>query len=191
MQSFSSAPNKESSLRSPGRKRSGRNKMPAAVTPLRHVLSKSIQRAIREHGVASPTSPLDLRLSPVIRRSNSDPLSGRPNARADLLQLQLKSVQKGRLNFLATVYESARNFQEIRNGNGASIFKAIDSIESVNATPEKAKVEIVTCNSTGNSDDAADVHDIWHTPNECPSNKYSSGDYEVKLVLLQNYRIGF
>lgn len=45
--------------------------MPIAATPLRQVMSKSIQRAIREHVVPDryTKSPLDLRMSPVVRRA--------------------------------------------------------------------------------------------------------------------------
>lgn len=66
--------------------RSARAKLPLAATPLRQVMSKSIQRAIREHaavvnvtgagaiGRYSPISPLDLRMSPVIRRYQRETL---------------------------------------------------------------------------------------------------------------------
>lgn len=70
----------------------GRRKMPVSATPLRQVMSKSIQRAIAEHGVlnlqnkglqpkkifdsasssCSISSPLDLRTSPALRRSQSE-----------------------------------------------------------------------------------------------------------------------
>lgn len=172
--------------------------MPIAATPLRHVLSKSIQRAIREHGVASPTSPLDLRLSPVIRRTNSDPVSSRTSTRIDLLQLQPKSVQRGRLNFLATVYESAKNFQEIRSGNVAVVFETIDSIENASETEDKPQEKIATCDETSESfacpkgastsveefidsnDEDGAFHETWHTPKEYPSINYSAEDYQVK-----------
>lgn len=49
-----------------------RTKLSIAATPLRQVMSKSIQRALREHAVPErySKSPLDLRMSPVVRRAN-------------------------------------------------------------------------------------------------------------------------
>ncbi|XP_017870391.1 PREDICTED: mitosis initiation protein fs(1)Ya [Drosophila arizonae] len=83
----------------------GRGKM-SAVTPLRQVMSKSIQKAFVEHGAVgmlpgqseqrrmrldlnevnrSPNAalPLDLRLSPVVRRTQSDDSSGNRNSNSN------------------------------------------------------------------------------------------------------------
>lgn len=59
-------------------------RMPVAATPYRQIMSKSIQRAFNSQGISrvrsavSATPPLDLRTSPVIRRTISMEGNGKP-----------------------------------------------------------------------------------------------------------------
>ena len=118
---------KFSSKRPTGKKRK------SAVTPLRQVMSMSIQRAIREHGqmsgiVSSPKSPLDLRLSPVIRRSQSDPSPQKFSQTPSLAppspgrymasvrgkierSMSAKDANKQKGYLLETVYETAKTYE--------------------------------------------------------------------------------
>lgn len=62
-------------------------RMPVGITPYRQIMSKSIQRAFSNHGIsrvrcADVTPPLDLRTSPVIRRTLSMEGNARPRTAA-------------------------------------------------------------------------------------------------------------
>lgn len=184
---------------SPTRKLSARNKGAIAATPLRQVLSKSLHRALREQMAASPTSPLDLRLSPVIRRTNSDPTqqTHRYHYKATLQQSNLL-VQVGSLStldqrpkFLETVYEAAVNFKQLRC---SSVIPALDIPR--NPPQPKQLINSMTISADTNQDVADDeencldngaaTSDVWHTPSEFPSLfKPVSTDYEVRLLPLK------
>lgn len=113
----------------------GRSKLAAHATPLRQVMSKSIQRAIANHitiqqgkntdhhqklsfgssdktiqNNASTSSPLDLRTSPAIRRFNSDG-SNKSNIKENI---NCKNANVTTVNCKKTVY--ARYFKNEMNG---------------------------------------------------------------------------
>lgn len=202
---------KGSTVQSPNRKRNSRNKMPSTATPLRHVLSKSILRAIRERAGDTPGSPLDLRLSPVIRRSYSDPVRNRTgNSKIEQLQehahcdLPVKSssiVIEARPTFLATVYESAKNFQQLRSGDYETVAEGYEMAESAPHDEVDIKNMSRVGEQTALKDDAetdkpqqnADgIHgkdDIWYTPNEFPPITYNAEEHEVRRQAKSCYNI--
>lgn len=169
--------------------------MSAVNTPLRHVLSKSVHRAIREHAQDSPTSPLDLRLSPVIRRSYSDPAHDR-KATTKLMADQSfagPSVKQAaavplaiepKPTFMATIYESAKKFQQLRENQLEGSSGAVDESIATNVDgvdgecPETGEKHNQPAENEGTTTD-----EVWYTPNEFPAViNYNSSD-EVSFFL--------
>lgn len=130
---------------------SGRKKLPIEATPLRQIMSKSIQRALREHAGASPDpqrSPMDLRSSPAIRRCNSDPPQTNGSSyKRNMANLNaIKSNQIGGLWHLPARGLSLDTVNETLNDTNK-----VDCETDGGSTPEAQKDEDV---------------DIWFTPNE-------------------------
>lgn len=176
-------------------RRSLRTKLSSTATPLRQVMSKSIQRAILEHASNSPKSPLDLRMSPVIRRTDFDKISSPKrhsmkyqrdeNTTPERSAVKRRSIEMKTSSMLETVYESARStIDDVREGNNVNIEAVI--IETTEAKQSKntinnsieQKVSFETTPIfignvgsaiTNDNDDDACVNsetDIWYTPSE-------------------------
>lgn len=187
----------------PARKLNSRNKVAVSATPLRQVLSKSLHRALREQIAGSPTSPLDLRMSPVIRRTNSDPVqqAHRHHFKATLQQPS-QLVQVGSLSnldqrpkFLETVYEAATNYKELRSGSAKPALdiphkppqhKPPQPKQLINSIAATAAInQDIAENEEDHLDDGAAAAEVWHTPSEFPSYfKPGSTDYEEKTPVL-------
>lgn len=171
--------------------------MSIAATPLRQVLSKSIHRALREQVAGSPTSPLDLRLSPAIRR-NSDPiLQGHKFHSKTATQLANKLGHQGTLpnldqqtNFLEIVYETAKNYGEVRSGSSKSQLdvpgKAPKGNPSIESSVKQTATDQGHADITDDDQDQADLGaaaEDWHTPSEFPDHfQPSSSEYGVRLL---------
>lgn len=179
-------------------KRSARAKLPIAATPLRQVMSKSIQRAIREHVAYerfSPKSPLDLRLSPVIRRQSiesSNTINPQlkqlfkenvENQNADLSEDMASTPFEIKGCTLETVYETAKNseqFDECDNQNeiNKEIELSVKQLTHSNLMIDETPISRIT-NST---------NDIWYTPNEnLPTQSSSDNSSEVNTHLFNNF----
>lgn len=174
-----------------------RNKMPIAATPLRQVMSKSIQRAIAVHGIpgsekggiqpkkmfdsmndSSISSALDLRTSPVIRRNSSSQSSS-----------SIETIRTGRitknLRKQSLTYSSSSDISSpelINERSGRSIYKTCSSIElsstNLNITPKIVGTALKKAISFQTPDliEFSPVrktpiemkNDVWYTPSEFP-----------------------
>lgn len=149
----------------------GRGKM-SAVTPLRQVMSKSIQKAFVEHGGVgmlpgqgeqlrmradsselnkSPNaaSPLDLRLSPVVRRTQSEDSSsnsidnthGQRSKNAEPYQILLSAQKLTRESIIITCTQHA--------GNSVSLVASADGTSTTSTVYNSCEsVEIITSSSS-------------------------------------------
>lgn len=181
--------------------------MPIAATPLRQVMSKSIQRAIREHvGTERYTkSPLDLRMSPVVRRSSIENHSPSKRISDKLTKVMMdenrtpemaKSNRKRRSielrsgSVLETVYETAKATDiadDCENQN--------DTNNRIEAYPKEKTVATNKSNAIGESvnflstetpvggaintndnDDGHEYVDVWYTPCEIPMKKIENSE---------------
>ncbi|XP_034671173.1 mitosis initiation protein fs(1)Ya [Drosophila subobscura] len=153
-----------------------RSKM-TAVTPLRHVMSKSIQKAFVEHGAmlvppptglmqrrvrldlsdnnnytadgaaaAAGSSALDLRLSPVVRRTQSEGSSSASEAASSLLhphdvyQRQfMLSAQKLTTESIIITRTMPSSMGE---SNGSTVYNSCESVEIIRSTSESAEVHL-------------------------------------------------
>lgn len=153
-------------------KRSVRAKMPIAATPLRQVMSKSIQRAIREHDRYTK-SPLDLRMSPVVRRScmeNRSPSKRYTNKftkttdeiftpETIVTNRKRRSIELRSGSILETVYETAKATDiadECENSNDADNLRESCAKDKALATSRS--------NEAVNANDAAANFPITETP---------------------------
>lgn len=164
-----------------------RSKHPLAVTPLRQVMSKSIQRAIREQigtdTQLSPKSPLDLRSSPVIRRSsaNKENTKQTPVQTSDhvtetnVQHKRLSSASMTSVSILETVYEQV-NADVVHNKSQTSAKqtslkeRAIDC-EEISVQKQQIDVTIETpaivkkfSEEKNNNNDFS--KEVWYTPAE-------------------------
>lgn len=128
------------------------------VTPLRQVMSKSIQKAIAEHGkIYSPSkakpvlsrsgslsncSPVDLRMSPVIRRTQSETIESTHLDSISEISTQDSLETQKSLN-LKTQSESIRVVRMRRTSissqcsiSNPSIYKTCESVEIITETSE-------------------------------------------------------
>ncbi|XP_055923999.1 mitosis initiation protein fs(1)Ya [Eupeodes corollae] len=156
-------------------KQRGRGKISAVVTPLRHVMSKSIQKAIAEHGIAGENRgfgfnrkkifesidssgeilekseeniPLDLRLSPAVRRTQSEIIDRQShieflhsiNKVPPAMQILLSSTKKTERteSIVITSSSSVDSLKEDskRNNNqsGNSVYQTCRSVEIITST---------------------------------------------------------
>lgn len=158
--------------KSPSAKRSVRAKMPIAATPLRQVMSKSIQRAIRDTQNRYSKSPLDLRMSPVVRRSCMENLS--PSKRYTnkfpkaidesftpekiVTNRKRRSIELRSGSILETVYETAKASDitdECENSNDANNLRELSAKDKTLATSRS--------NESANANDASNFP-ITETP---------------------------
>lgn len=180
----------------------------APVTPLRHVMSKSIQKALAEHGkkLNSPTkarplfmnryesigSPMDLRMSPVIRRSKSEsldsisevPLYDSGTRRRSNLKKQSESIRVVRMRRTSissqcsslnpSVYETCESVEIIRQTSEAS-----SETHSMAITPKVPRVSsgkminfFTASDSTLNNTTSND--DVFYTPKSSVKSKPAS-----------------
>lgn len=170
-----------------------RNKMPVAATPLRQVMSKSILRAIAVHGIpgsektgiqpkkmfdslneSSISSAMDLRTSPVIRRSSQHSGSS------------IESIKSGRITKMtrkqSLTYSSSNSDisspELINEQSERSIYKTCSSIElsntNLNLTPKivgtslKKAISFQTPDLIEFSPVRKTPSDVWYTPSEFP-----------------------
>lgn len=183
-----------------------RNKMPVAATPLRQVMSKSIQRAIAVHGIpgiekggiqpkkmfdslndSSISSALDLRTSPVIRRTSQHSNSS------------IESIKTGRITKITRkqtlTYSSSSDIsspelinEQSTNKSGRSIYKTCSSIElssntNLNVTPKIVGTSLKKAISFQTPDliEFSPVrktpieikNDVWYTPSAFPTHEKS------------------
>lgn len=171
--------------------------MPIAATPLRQVMSKSIQRALREHGGAEryTKSPLDLRMSPVVRRSSIETHS--PSKRiSDKLSKMMsdedrtpemaainrkrRSIELRSGSVLETVYETVKttdtaddNQNEPNNRIESSPKERTLATSKPNAIGEPVNFPITETpvggaigHAINTNDEGHDTLDVWYTPCE-------------------------
>lgn len=178
-------------------KRPVRTKLAMIVTPLRQVMSKSIQRALREHVTVADnhtTSPLDLRMSPVVRRSdieNSSPfkrsaikaIKSTEEITPELIATQRKrrSVERRRSgSMLETVYELAKATSiadECENQNETNALIEAGTKENVDPSHKSnesdgssdlpmAETSINISVMAVNLNGTPDKLDVWFTPSQ-------------------------
>ncbi|XP_037937659.1 mitosis initiation protein fs(1)Ya [Teleopsis dalmanni] len=145
-------------------RKTNRTKLPA-VTPLRQVMSKSIQKAMFERGLCIPNTaeaPLDLRLSPAMRRTQSDvsDLSRRSSLlhKAQLhrehlsqkLTEQIVITKTKHLTSVESVTDRNSEIQSIKsNSNSNSTSSVQSSVDNASTTSNSVyqtchSVEIIT-----------------------------------------------
>lgn len=163
--------------------------MPIAATPLRQVMSKSIQRAIREHVTNSPKSPLDLRISPVVRRNGGkinrkdfknidENRTPKSNSKTKRNSIEMRST-----SVLETVYETAQNSEVINNcdiENNKN--KRIDNIEKVTNSNSIHEIKVTPLTNIPLEENENTNNDVWYTPNENMPNE--AKDVRIFLNLL-------
>ncbi|XP_022230485.2 mitosis initiation protein fs(1)Ya [Drosophila obscura] len=148
-----------------------RSKM-TAVTPLRQVMSKSIQKAFVEHGAmlvppptglmqrrvrldlsdnnnhsadgaAAGSSALDLRLSPVVRRTQSESSSSEVSSLLhphDLYQRQfMLSAQKLTTESIIITRTMPSSMGE---SHGSTVYNSCESVEIIRSTSESAELHV-------------------------------------------------
>uniref|UniRef100_T1H268 Uncharacterized protein n=1 Tax=Megaselia scalaris TaxID=36166 RepID=T1H268_MEGSC len=127
------------------------------VTPLRHVMSKSIQKAIAEHGnIYSPSkprhfnrsgslgssSPVDLRMSPVIRRTQSEIIESSQLDSISEYSSQDSLATHKSLN-IKKQSESIRVVRMRRTSisqcSNPSVYKTCESVEIITETSETSE----------------------------------------------------
>lgn len=133
---------------------SGRKKLPIEATPLRQIMSKSIQRAIREHAVDSSSpdpqrSPMDLRSSPVIRRCNSDP----PQTSGSSYKRNLNSVPAIKSNQIGGLWR----MQTARSLSLDTVHETLKDTNKVDGETDGGKTPEFQMDEDT---------DVWFTPNE-------------------------
>ncbi|XP_017151287.1 mitosis initiation protein fs(1)Ya [Drosophila miranda] len=148
-----------------------RNKI-SAVTPLRQVMSKSIQKAFVEHGAmlvppptgliqrrvrldlsdnnsysadggAAGSSALDLRLSPVVRRTQSESSSSETNSLSHPHEVYrrpyLLSAQKLTTESIIITRTMPSSIGE---SSGSTVYNSCESVEIIRSTSESAEVHV-------------------------------------------------
>ncbi|KAM8718481.1 hypothetical protein ACLKA7_001652 [Drosophila subpalustris] len=163
----------------------GRGKM-SAVTPLRQVMSKSIQKAFVEHGVgmlttqhagqrrvrldlsenntADPGLALDLRLSPVVRRTQSEASveehreMGSTSTEAYQILLSAQKLTTESIIITRTQHGSRSNSLPVSTTNGSTTSTVYNSCESVEIiTSSSSTAEMSTNIQQSNSNCIAQV----------------------------------
>lgn len=163
-------------------RRSVRTKLPIAATPLRQVMSKSIQRAIREHIGNSPRSPLDLRMSPVVRRTDSDRLSSPYRLRTARKEAQpadenrtpigsstrRRSSELRSASGLETVYETAQHADASENCDADDNVNRIESERKMPTSgPDVDREMKATPMASDRTDENESTNnEVWYTPCE-------------------------
>lgn len=149
-----------------------------ALTPLtRQVMTKSIQRAILEyqqHTIASPKSPLDLRVSTVMRRNSKclQSVYSPEQEHSECLSMitNEENIQPSRINSkfgsLETVYEQIKGVN-VEPSDEQKCFQteATDKLHSHDN--QSSAVSLRESNELHGSRDLNES-DIWYTPKEYP-----------------------
>lgn len=149
-----------------------------ALTPLtRQVMTKSIQRAILEyqqHTITSPKSPLDLRVSTVMRRNSKclQSVYSPESEHSDCLSMitNEENIQPSRINSkfgsLETVYEQIKGVNvELCDDQKCFQTEATDKLQSHDN--QSSVVSLRESNELHGSRDLNES-DIWYTPKEYP-----------------------
>lgn len=182
----------------------GRGKM-SAVTPLRQVMSKSIQKAFVEHGVgilatqgdqrrmrldlsenSSPNAglPLDLRMSPVLRRTQSEDSRETENGRSSIgpaepYQILLSAQKLTRESIIITRTQ--------HSGNSGSLPASMSSASTTSTVYNSCEsVEIITASSSTAELSAnvkkANVNCIVNVPPITPITRIPGAIINKKLI---------
>lgn len=160
-----------------------KTKLATAVTPLRQVMSKSIQRAIREHGpseLLSPKSPLDLRMSPALRRfatsfkASDTELSEESGIGVEIIKRNNRRSSLELKNPLETVYETVNGHDSMlesasethRNDCKTNNLPTSHFSQHQDASDEATPLTSGRKYNASNKvyDDA--IAEVWYTPSE-------------------------
>lgn len=176
-------------------KRSLHAKKAVAATPLRQVMSKSIQRALREQYTKSP---LDLRMSPAVRRSsieNHSPPKQNFNKSAKAIDeistpemivpiRKRRSIELRSGSILETVYETVKATDiadDCENRNETNVLNespanektiaqgksnAADEVAAANTSLEETPMSGRAQYANIRNDNGLENVDVWYTPCE-------------------------
>lgn len=157
--------------------------MALAATPLRQVMSKTIQRAIRKHVENSDLykrSPLDLRMSPAVRRSGGETSDENRTPEHPIMNRKRRSIELRSASTLETVYETAKG-TDIANDddehrNPSNVIKKNASLKGETPETDKMSADGNTYLLATPADSISRVNsgaieghehsDVWYTPLE-------------------------
>lgn len=161
-------------------------------------MSKSIQRALRDHVIVinpansssneklASISPLDLRMSPVIKRYQANAMRLQVTPK---IQIEHNDLYSQEMNQEAKTNESETNKNlgvnyVTSNYNGKILiqFSTHDTHQLAETPVGRKMIE----NCEGNSGQSSDIKDIWYTPDEILPNKTAAETEEVNIYLRKN-----
>lgn len=149
----------------------------------------------------SPGSPLDLRLSPVVRRGHSDPghnRAAKPNiSRYHDRTKQPQEASEARPTFMQTVQETAKSFQQLRENklepltnSGEASAPQLTITDDFKAECQEPREEISSTVNEKDDEEHDETNnnakgDVWFTPSEYPAANLNIE--EVRFIILSHF----